>query len=180
MFHPFADISAPRFSKKWWFSHLARIAVSLVGMIAMTLLVYFLNIPNPNMILISGLVVATALYGWVVGVICGLEMIGYSMFFFSSDHSFFSYNQTNLSKLIVIIIGVSIVVAFVGRLRLIQARDKRQLIDANAMLRSDNLSLEEASFTDALTGVRNRYAFRKNAANYGERDIHFAVLDIDA
>lgn len=92
------------------------VSISLTLMILLTLLVYFANIPNPNMILIAGLVIVTSLFGLVSGIFSGLEMILYSMFFFSTDHSFFVFNQTNLYKLIVIIIGVIICVAFIGDL----------------------------------------------------------------
>ena len=65
-----------------------RIAVEIVSaltlMIGLTLLVYFLNVPNPNMILISGLLVVTATFGIIAGILSGLEMILCSWFFFSN------------------------------------------------------------------------------------------------
>ena len=154
-------------------------AFSLVLMLAITVLVYFFNIPNPNMILIAGLTVFTTLYGYSSGVVCGLEMIVYSMFFFSTDHSFFEYTTQNLEKLTVIIIGVVLNVAFIGRLKKRQQDAVLKLEETNRGLISTNSRLEEATRLDPLTTVKNRYALRQDYDNYFERSVHVMMIDLD-
>ena len=50
-------------------------------------IVIFLKIPNPNMILIVGLVLCSALFGFGGGVIAAVIMLGYTLYFFSTDHT---------------------------------------------------------------------------------------------
>ena len=129
------------------------VAVSLAVMIALTAIVYFFKIPNPNMILIAGLTVFTTLFGFPAGIACGLEMIIYSMFFFSTDYSFFVYNDVNLLKLVIIIIGVVLNVVFIGQLKRRQNRSRQLLKEMNEKLKRDNRTLEEVSVRDELTGL---------------------------
>ena len=77
-------------------------------MIALTAAVYFFRIPNPNMILIAGLTVCTTLYGYIPGILCGAEMIGYSLYFFSVGHSFVNFTSENLLKVMIITIGAKL------------------------------------------------------------------------
>lgn len=46
-------------------------------------------------------------------------------------------------------------------------------------LKEDNLKLEEATISDSLTGVRNRFALRRDYETYVEKDVHIMMLDID-
>lgn len=46
-------------------------------------------------------------------------------------------------------------------------------------LKEDNMTLEEATIRDSLTGVRNRFALRRDYETFGEKDIHIMMLDID-
>ena len=160
---------------------LLEISASLIIMIALTLLVYFLNIPNPNMILITGLIVSTAFFGIFAGVSAGLEMILYSWFFFSTDHIIFSTNFTeiNAQKLLVIIIGVVITVAVVGSLTISITHLFKKLHDANEELRLDNEELAHLSEYDPLTGTRNRFAFRKDYDTYIGQEAIVMLIDID-
>ena len=154
-------------------------ALSLIVMIALSLVVYFFNIPNPNMILIAGLTVFTSLFGYISGIVCGVEMIVYSMFFFSTDHSFISFTTLNMQKMAVIILGVVLNVAFIGHLKKRQTDDNRQLAEANSQLETDNLILQEASETDALTGVKNRFALRRDYDRYQGKFLHVMMIDLD-
>lgn len=78
-------MNAKKYLRFEWKHTMAALAV----MILMAALVYVFNIPNPNMILITGLTVCTALYGFGAGIVSALVMVLYSMFFFSTGHSFF-------------------------------------------------------------------------------------------
>ena len=53
------------------------------------------------------------------------------------------------------------------------------LNNLNKQLQEDNLSLEAATIRDSLTGVKNRFALRRDYDNYHEHDIHIMMLDID-
>ena len=154
---------------------------SAAVMVALTLVVSWLNIPNPNMILITGLVVFTSLYGYLCGVICAIDMIVYSMYFFSTDNDFVHYTSQNLQKMAVILFGTVVSVIFIGQLKLRRNEATRELNEMNELLKEDNALLKEASSTDTLTGAKNRFAFRRD---YGEkfgdnRRIHVMMVDID-
>lgn len=151
----------------------------LAVMLPLTLLVCVSHIPNPNMILITGLAVFTSLYGYGAGVVCGAVMVLYSMYFFSTDHSFFVYTPLNLQKMVIILIGVVLNVLFIGHLKKVHADAEQQLIELNAVLQNDNITLEQASALDGLTGTRNRYAFRRDYIKYESRDIHVMMFDLD-
>ena len=142
--------------------------LSLAIMMSLISLVYFTSIPNPNMILITGLVVCTAIFGWSGGIISTLMMIGYSMFFFSKNHSFFIFTPENLNKLIVIIVGATVSMLFVALFRR-KARNERQEL----------IKLSNIVYYDALTGVKNRYAFRKDIKEHLGKRIVLTIMDID-
>ena len=162
-----------------------RIAVEIVSaltlMIGLTLLVYFLNVPNPNMILISGLLVVTASFGLIAGILSGLEMILYSWFFFSSDRHLFSFQFTEqgLIKLWTVAIGVVIVVAVAGYLTLSQSHLASCITRMNEELKLDNKKLTAMSQIDYLTQTKNRFAFRSDYQKYLGKDLYFLVIDID-
>ena len=46
-------------------------------------------------------------------------------------------------------------------------------------LQEDNLSLEAAIIRDSLTGVKNRFALRRDYDKYFEKDVHLMMIDID-
>lgn len=54
-----------------------------------------------------------------------------------------------------------------------------ELNDLNQRLKDDNLTLEAATIRDSLTGVKNRFALRRDYDTYHEMDIHIMMLDID-
>ena len=49
----------------------------------------------------------------------------------------------------------------------------------NEDLKADNLSLEAATIRDSLTGVKNRFALRRDYDSYAEKDVHLMMIDID-
>ena len=155
------------------------LGVTGLAMLSLILLVYFLNIPNPNMILITGEVIFAALFGYAGGVIATMMLIGYSMFFFSNDHSFFSYSGINAYKLLVIIIGAFLCCAFVGFVKHSRDKAEERLLEANRVLAETNKKLGFISSIDALTGVKNRFALRLDYASYHGKNVHLLLLDID-
>lgn len=159
-----------------------KIVGCIINAIVMTILaviVYIFNVPNPNMILITVLIVFASIYGYSAGIISGAIMIIYSMFFFSKNHSFIYYEGTNIHKLIVIIIGVILSVVFIGQLHDKKERSEKELLEINQILRDDNISLEAATTYDSLTGVKNRFAMRREYDSYRNQYVHVMILDVD-
>ena len=54
-----------------------------------------------------------------------------------------------------------------------------ELNDINQKLQDDNMTLEAATIRDSLTGVKNRFALRRDYDTYYEMDVHLMMLDID-
>lgn len=156
-----------------------KVLLSLAAMLTLTLATAALHIPNPNMILITGLVVSTSLYGFPAGVPCALVMLVYSLYFFSTGHNFVSFTEENMKKMLTILFGIVCNTCFVGKLR--QARDAaaNRLLSANQILAESNALLEQASMVDALTGVRNRFAFQRDYPLYENQNVCVLMLDVD-
>ena len=53
------------------------------------------------------------------------------------------------------------------------------LNELNKHLKEDNVTLEAATIRDSLTGVKNRFALRRDYDKYIEKDIHIMMLDVD-
>ena len=153
--------------------------ISAVMMLVLILVVVHFNVPNPNMILIAGLVVSAAIFGYNGGLLAGGLMLLYSMYFFSTDHNFISYTPLNLEKLIVILIGITVVLLFVCELKRSSMRAFNEIDELTRKLQEDNVLLKELSLNDALTGIRNRLALRHDFNNYIGRDLHVVMLDVD-
>ena len=167
------------FFAKTWVQTIFNILSSLTVMIILTLIVYFIKIPNPNMILISGVTVATALFGITAGIPCGIEMIVFSMYYFSNNHNYFEYTEINLYRLIVIIVGTLVSILTIGVLRYKHAQNKNKLELLNKKLEHDNLDLKAISYVDPLTKTKNRYAFREEMPSLFGQDVILMILDID-
>ena len=91
--------------------------IAFLGMVLLIAIAWFLKIPNPNMVLITGLIIFTGMFGRTAGVISAALIILYSMFFFSTNHSFFSYTAVNFQKILTIAISVIINTTIVATLR---------------------------------------------------------------
>lgn len=157
-----------------------------VLMIVLILFVYNFNVPNPNMILIAALVLSTAIGGSVPGLICAVLMIGYSLFFFSTDHSFFQFTEVNLHKIIVVLLGVLINYISVAYLKRNRDRAGIQLKETNEKLEQTNEELKKVNellktiaSNDSLTNLRNRYSLRQDFEMYVGVPLHVAFLDLD-
>lgn len=155
------------------------ILLALVVMVTLVVVVFVFDVPNPNMLLITGLAVFTSLYGYGAGLTCAAVMVVYSMYFFSTDHSFFSFTTVNLQKMSVIVLGVLLNTLFIGNLKRKQTEANRKLEQMNRLLQDENRSLEAVSLTDALTGTRNRYALRRDYTRFEGCYLHVMMLDLD-
>ena len=155
------------------------VAISLAAMMLLVGVVFVFKLPNPNMLLITGLAVCTSLYGFPSGIVCAIVMIVYSMYFFSTEHSMFAYTALNLEKMAVIVLGVTLTTLFIGNLKRQQEQANRKLREMNESLAEDNAALQEATATDALTGVHNRFALRRDYSRFANRDVHVMMVDLD-
>ena len=125
-----------------------KLVFSLTCAVLMALLifiVYRFNIPNPNMILITALVVFTSVGGWIPGLISAILMEAYSMFFFSENHSFFTYTPLNRTKMIIVTVGVVLTTLSVILLKLRREKAKQAMLDANDQLAKANEQLGDAN-----------------------------------
>lgn len=157
-----------------------------VLMLALIAFVYNFNIPNPNMILIAALVLSTSIGGFIPGMICAILMLAYSLFFFSTDHSFVQFTEVNLHKIIVITLGVIVnffSVAILKRNRDragIQLRNTNEKLEqTNEELRKVNDLLKSIASKDSLTNLRNRYSLRQDFEMYIGIPLHVAFIDLD-
>ena len=155
------------------------ILVTAAVMIALTVVVSVFNVPNPNMILITGLVICASLFGWPGGLTAAAVMMTYTLYFFSTDHSFVAFTEQNMQKVIVSTIGIVVVGFFVSALRVIISRDIKQLEHLNAVLEEDNHLLEKATTADALTNTNNRFGLRRDFANYLNVFTYVMMMDVD-
>lgn len=127
---------------------------SALLMALMIWVVFKVNIPNPNMILITVLVVITAVCGPVSGAVAAAMMILYSMYFFSADHSFFRYGEVDAQKMIVVVIGVVLCYLSVAFLQDTRTRSQRMLQQKHDSLDSLLTHMPGLAFLkDARTGV---------------------------
>ena len=160
--------------------------VFTVFMIALIIFVYNFNVPNPNMILIAALVLSTAIGGTVPGLLCAILMLGYSLFFFSTDHSWVRFSEVNLHKIIVIALGVVINYLSVAYLKRNRDRAGNQLKETNEKLEQTNKELKKVNdllktiaSNDSLTNLRNRYSLRQDFEMYVGMPLHIVFIDLD-
>lgn len=148
-------------------------------MVALILLVYCLNIPNPNMILIAGLVACSALFGFGGGLVAAGIMFGYTLFFFSVEHSFTQFTDVGMSKVLVSLFGITVDMLFVCMLKKSEIDAFAKVAELTAQLHSENRRLQRMSRTDALTGILNRMALYEAEDSYAGRLVTVAMLDLN-
>ena len=153
--------------------------ISSAIMVGLILLVYFVNIPNPNLVLFTGMIVVTAIFGLIPGIIATLGINIYSFYFFSTNHDFITFTDINSQKIIVTIITSILCYAFVGLLNHLYRRDAQRIIETNQNLKKDNAELTEISQIDVLTHTKNRFALRKDFNSYVGGEIQLMIFDID-
>lgn len=121
--------------------------LSAILMLILIFAVSYFNVPNPNMILISAMVLFTGLGGIIPGAVSAFLMLLYSMYFFSTNHSFFQYNEINTQKIAVIIIGMVINFVVVAVLKRYRDTAHKKLTETNKYLVMSNEYLAEKAET---------------------------------
>lgn len=138
-----------------------KMVITTVIMSALILFVYYCNTPNPNMILIAGLVLCSALFGYGGGIVAAAIMFGYTLFFFSTDHSFTQFTPQNMQKVIVSVIGIVADMLFVCALKRAEIREFKAVDELTVQLNHQKASLSSllnhmpamSFYKDAQTGV---------------------------
>lgn len=153
--------------------------ITLAGMALLIFIVWRFHVPNPNMILIAGLVICSALFGYVGGGLAGVVMLGYTLFFFSEGNDFVSFNDQNTKKVIVSVIGIVVDLVFVCELKRRRDLAFARIHRLSEQLSDDNRKLQEASYIDGLTRLRNRMALRIDYPGYRGHELVVMMLDID-
>ena len=115
----------------------ARMMISAAIMGVLIALVYFLNIPNPNMILIAGLVLCSALFGFAGGSVSAVIMFFYTLYFFSADHSFTRFTPENTQKVIVSLVGILADMLLVCYVKQSEVRAFREVETLNSRLKEE-------------------------------------------
>ena len=156
-----------------------KIVIPIAVMAVLVLLVYYFKIPNPNMILIAGLVLCSAIFGYWGGAIAGVIMLVYTLYFFSTDHNFTDFSPENARKVVVSVVGICVDMFFVCALKNAENKAFKQVASLTEELRKENEELYRISFTDALTGLRNRMALKQDLAQYVGRQVTVLMLDVD-
>ena len=157
----------------------ARVAVAIAVMLALTTIVIVFKVPNPNMILIAGLVVCSSVFGPLGGVPAAAVMLGYTLYFFSTGHNLVTFDSVNMTKVVVTLIGVVVVTGFVCALKRREDKAFTDIEHLAEVLQEDNHLLEQATTVDPLTHVKNRFALRHDYDSYEGLDLCVAMLDID-
>ena len=156
-----------------------KVVLTVLIMALLIAFVYFFNIPNPNMILIAGLVICSALFGFGGGVVSGIIMFFYTLYFFSTGHNFTEFTPENLQKVGVSLVGITVDMVFVCALKRAEMRAFAQVDALTDELNCENELLKAMSMTDALTGIRNRMALRNDYDSYQGREATVMMLDLD-
>ena len=157
----------------------AKLVITVIIMAALIFIVYRFNIPNPNMILIAGLVITSSLFGYPGGITASIIMFGYTLFFFSKGNDFVTFDQVNTQKVIVSLIGIIVDMIFVCALKYSTDKAFKVIHGLTDQLHADNTRLAEASQIDGLTRICNRLALRNNYRSYTGKLLYVMMIDID-
>ena len=172
-----------RLKKTTWlqlqFSMPKKILLSAGLLFALILFVYHFHIPNPNMILIVGLVLCSALFGFGGGIVAAVIMLGYTLFFFSTDHSFTRFTPQNLQKVGVSLVGVTADMLLVCFLKRAELQAFRRIDALTEELHRENEKLQHLSLTDPLTGIRNRGALWQDYESFLGHPVTVMMLDLN-
>ena len=161
------------------FNTFQKIILSIVIMAVLIAFVYYFNVPNPNMILIAGLVLCSAVFGYGGGITAGLIMLLYSLYFFSTDNSFINFTEQNLQKVFVSFIGIVADLLLVCSLKREEIKAFKDVKFLTEKLQNENESLQIISMQDILTGLQNRLALRRDFDSYKNRELTVMMLDLD-
>lgn len=115
------------------------------------------------------------------------QLISYEIAVAKYEHSItLSHHQNSLMQLAVILSVILLgVMTFAWRIFVQIEQQQQQLLDSSQALQHLNIKLEQASYTDALTGIFNRRYFNLvyerefKRASRSEKPITFIMVDID-
>lgn len=127
-------------------------ALSGMATACIALICYYFGVPNPNVILITAVVLFTFIGGFLSGSVSAGVVIAYSLLFFSIPEHLLHYTMQNLYKVIVIVAFVPVQVMLVGVLK--ERADIR-----SEKLEQANEQLKVLSGMDFLTQLPNRRRF---------------------
>ena len=161
------------------FSLKQALVITIAIMFALILIVYFFKVPNPNMILIAGLIVCSTVFGFSGGIPAAVIMFFYTLYFFSDNNSFVHFSPENAEKVIVSLIGIVVDMVFVCILKRQENAAFYEIKELSEKLRIENDMLQKASKTDALTGIGNRLALRRDFDGYVRTAVHVIMVDVD-
>ncbi|MBQ1566698.1 MAG: diguanylate cyclase [Erysipelotrichaceae bacterium] len=138
-----------------------KIIITIGVMSALIFFVYHFNVPNPNMILIAGLVLCSALFGYGGGIVAALIMFCYTLFFFSTDNSFVNFTPQNMQKVIVSMIGIVADMLFVCSLKKAEINEFKEVDELTGQLNVQKATLSSllnhmpalSFYKDAKSGV---------------------------
>lgn len=156
-----------------------KILITIGIMFILIAFVYFFKIPNPNMILIAGLVLCSALFGFGGGIAASIIMLGYTLYFFSTDNSFTQFTPENLQKVGVSLIGIAADMLLVCFLKQTEVRAFRKIEALTEELQNENKRLQYMSLYDALTGIKNRMALRQDYELLQGHEVTTMMLDLN-
>ena len=156
-----------------------KMIISVLIMAALIIIVFCFDIPNPNMILIAGLVLCSAMFGYGGGITAAVIMFFYTLFFFSTDHTFTQFTEQNLQKVGVSFIGIMADMLLVCSLKHAEVMAFEEIDELTEELRIENEHLQSISLTDALTEINNRLALRQNYDSFFNKDVTVMMMDLD-
>ena len=153
--------------------------VSIAVMTILIVCVYFCNIPNPNMILIIGLVFCSAAFGYDGGITAGVIMLFYTLFFYSTEHSFIHFTEQSIQNVFVSLIGIFADLLLVCSLKCEEIKAFKNIKLFTEKLEHENKNLQVSSMQDSLTEIQNRLALRRDFDLYNNRKITVMMIDLD-
>ena len=156
-----------------------KILLSVLIMVLLIAVVYCCNIPNPNMILIAGLVLCSAVFGFGGGIVSAIIMFIYTLYFFSTDYSFVRFTPQNMLKVVVSFFGIVADMLLVCSLKRDEVKAFKEIDHLTKELNKDNERLKELSMTDALTGLRNRKALANDNETFVGHEVTVMMLDLN-
>lgn len=157
-----------------------RMCFTFLLMLAVIGTVHFLSVPNPEMILLTVMVIITSLFGTGCGIVSVAELLLYILFFYSAGHSFLHYDSAaDIVKVIVTALCSFACLLFFGKLRENWDDSLRRIVNKNRNLQEYSQSLKKESRIDELTGLYNRVALRDNYSSYLNRKLIVTFLDLD-
>lgn len=152
---------------------------TVVIMAILIMFVYFCNVPNPNMILITGLVLCSAAFGYGGGITAGVIMLFYTLFFYSTEHSFIHFTEQNIQNVFVSLIGIFADLLLVCSLKGKEIKEFKDIKLFTEKLKQENKNLQVISMQDSLTEIQNRLALRRDFDLYNNRELTVMMIDLD-